>query len=92
MAMKREDSLVREIIERYGEVIDLRQSPYLIVEIIRRFGPEIGNSPVADCQPPGGPPPKKFDPDDVMQQIRMRLAEIESLTASLRENMGRSSA
>lgn len=86
--MKSEDSLVREIVERYGETIDLRERPYLIVEIIRQFGPRVDGSPVADCLPPGGPPPR-FDPEEVMAQIRQRLAEVERLTVALREMVAR---
>lgn len=89
MAMKQDDRIVRDVIERYGDTIELRETPYVIIEILRQFGPEIGSSPAADCLPPGGPP-KAFDPDEIMQQIRAHLAEIERLTGLLHSARNRS--
>ena len=37
MAMSKDEKIVKEIVKRYGETLDLRGSPYVIVEIIRQF-------------------------------------------------------
>lgn len=85
MATRKEDKFIKEIIKRYGETLDLKSSPYLIVEIIRNYGPMIDDGEVAaSCLPPGGPP-KMFDPSEVMREIKTRFAEIERLSAALQE-------
>ena len=83
MAKTKDDKLVLEIIERYGETIDLKRSPYLIVEIIRQYGPKFNGGIAAECLPPGGPPPKIFDPDDMMREISRKLKEVEQLSKAL---------
>jgi hypothetical protein len=87
MATRKEDKLIKEIIKRYGETLDLKSSPYLIMEIIRTYGPLIDDGVVAaSCLPPGGPP-KLFDPAEVMREIKTRFAEIERLSAALQEHL-----
>jgi hypothetical protein len=36
--MTEEEKVIKEIIERYGEEINMKKTPYIIVEIIRNFG------------------------------------------------------
>ena len=55
--MSEEEKVIKEIIDRYGEEINLRKSPYVVVEIIRMYGPRLaGGGVAAECLPPGGPP------------------------------------
>lgn len=54
--MSEEEKVISEIIERYGEEINLRRSPYIIVEIIRTYHGRLGPGLGAECLPPGGPP------------------------------------
>ena len=83
MTRTKDDKIVLEIIERYGETINLKRAPYLIVEIIRQYAPKLDGGIAADCLPPGGPPPKIFDPDDIMREISIKLKEIEHLSKAL---------
>jgi len=83
MAKGKDDKIVLEIIKRYGPTLDLKESPYLIVEIIRQFGSKLGGL-AETCQPPGGtPPPRPKTPEEIMLEIKARLAEIETLSVSL---------
>jgi hypothetical protein len=85
------DGIVREIVERYGDTLDLRSSPYLIVEIIQQYGPQIAGNPAAECQPPAGPPPRGgLDPDDLMRDLRAALVEVERLATGLHQSLPRS--
>ncbi len=53
-----DEKVIKDIIRKYGEVIDLKETPYLVVEIIRNFGGRIqGLSPDGGL-PPGGVPPE----------------------------------
>jgi len=84
MAKSKDDKLVTEIIERYGATIDLKESPYLIVEIIRQYGPRLSDGVAAECLPPGGPP-KVFDPSEVMRDLKANLKEVERLSKLLHD-------
>ena len=79
MAARKDAKVVKEIIKRYGNVLDLKSSPYLIVEIIRQYGSQLDITAVADCLPPGGPPPKKFDPGQLARELKARLADVSRL-------------
>jgi hypothetical protein len=50
---KQDDKVVRQIIKRHGEVINLRENPAVIIEIIRQFGRVFDE----DGGLPGGVPP-----------------------------------
>ncbi len=51
-------NVIKEVITRYGEVIDLRKTPYLILEILRTYGGGIFNTPDAGVSVAGvGTPP-----------------------------------
>jgi hypothetical protein len=55
-----DEELIKEIVTRYGEVIDLGKKPYLIVEILRTHGKGVADIPdggvsVAGVGSPPGP-------------------------------------
>jgi hypothetical protein len=54
--MKKEEKIIKDIISKYGSKIDLNKTPYVIIEIIRQFGPGLPPGSRMACQPPGGPP------------------------------------
>lgn len=83
MPTKKDEKVVKEIIKRYGSTLDLKSSPYLIVEIIRQYGGRIGGPAAADCLPPGGPPPKKFDPLQLARELHARLTDASRLSMML---------
>lgn len=82
MPKGKDDKIVKEIIARYGTSIDLKGSPYLIVEIIRQYGPMVDGGLAASCLPPGGPP-KVFDPAEVILELRSKLGEVDRLSSAL---------
>ncbi|HKO52456.1 MAG TPA: hypothetical protein VJV79_32335 [Polyangiaceae bacterium] len=92
MATKKEDRVVKDIIKRYGAELNLKTSPYLIVEIIRQFAPRLGGGLTATCLPPGGPPPRKFDPRELIGELRLRVAEVERLAITLEKTLKRKPA
>jgi hypothetical protein len=87
VSAKNDEKVAKEIIKRYGATLDLKSSPYLIVEIIRQYGGKIASRPEADCQPPGGPPPKKFDPSQLARELNARLADVSRLSSMLEKAM-----
>lgn len=85
MAKRKDAHIVKEIIARYGSTIDLKESPYLVLEIIRQYASRIDpGGTVASCQPPGGPP-KPFDPAEVILELKTRLAEVDRLASVLQK-------
>jgi hypothetical protein len=79
--MSKDDKIVKDIIKRYGETLDLKSSPYVIVEIIRQYGPKLGGV-AASCQPPGGPP-KVLDPSHIIKELKAKAAELIRLSGIL---------
>ena len=47
------ERIIDQIVERHGEVINVRQDPGVLIDIIRRFGPIVAD----DGGLPGGVPP-----------------------------------
>jgi hypothetical protein len=82
----RDNKVIKEIIQHYGETLDLKSSPYLIVEIIRRYSPRLDGSIAASCQPPGGPP-KVLDPSDIIRELKVKVAEVNRLSALLEKTL-----
>jgi hypothetical protein len=57
---QKDEQIIKDVITRYGDVIDLRTKPYLILEIIRNFAGGLVNVPdggvsVAGVGTPPGP-------------------------------------
>ena len=52
--VKKEEKIITQIIERYGDLIDLKKMPYAIIEILRKFGKDISEDNGNPC---GGTPP-----------------------------------
>jgi len=90
---KLQEKAIDEIIKRYGNTIDLKKSPYLIVEIVQQFQELLGEGRVAACAPPGGPPDLKVaecappggppDRDDFVVLIDRTLREISQLSTAI---------
>lgn len=54
-----DEALIKDVRARYGDVIDLRQKPFVLIEILRNFGggelftPDAGVSVAGVGSPPG---------------------------------------
>ena len=56
-ARERELAVVNEIAKRFGNVIDLKKHPFVMVEILRQFGHELDNGGGGG---PQAPPPSSI--------------------------------
>jgi hypothetical protein len=69
--MTDEAKLVKRIIKRYGEVINLKDNPSAIVDIIRQFGLGADEPGTPDGGlPPGGTPPPPPGPTSFIGGVR----------------------
>lgn len=84
--MTKDEKVVKEIIARFGDTLNLKKTPHVILEIIRQFGPQVGQNPAAECLPPGGPP-KLQDPEELVKLLKARLSELTKLSASLQKSI-----
>lgn len=84
----KDEKVIKEIIARYGEILNLKKSPYVITEIIRQFGARLGGGPQMECQPPGGPP-SVVGPFEIIKQLKAKSAEVTKLSISLQRVMGK---
>ena len=85
--MADEKRIIREIRRQFGDVIDLRQSPSVVIDIIRRFRFEIdrdGGSPPGGTPPPG---PTSFQGpitnEDLMKEVLKLSRQISQLRKQL---------
>jgi len=62
---KQHEKIVRDVVKKYGYIIDLKKSPFLIIEILRRFGP-IFDDPDGGVLPGGVPPPPSPPPPSIV--------------------------
>jgi hypothetical protein len=84
--VKQDEKVIKEIITRYGENLNLKKNPYIILEILRQYGPRIGGGIGADCAPPGGPP-RNFDPSELVKELTLRVADLSKLATNLQKAM-----
>lgn len=74
--MLSDDEIIKDVITRYGEVIDLGKTPYLIVEILRTHGSGIidvpdGGVSVAGVGSPPGPSGTINEPGNVVDNVQL---------------------
>jgi hypothetical protein len=75
--MTKQEKVIKEVIARYGETINLKKAPYVLIEIIRQYGGVGGGIRSADCAPPGGPP-------DILEEIARISAELSQISTALK--------
>lgn len=86
--VKLQEKAIDEIIERFGDTIDLKKSPYLIIEIVQQFQELLKGAKVAECLPPGGPPKRGDDVillGDILREIAQLSASINLLHVKIDE-------
>jgi hypothetical protein len=86
-----EDKIVREVIKKYGETINLKETPYLLIEILRGYGRLFDDGGDGGLPPGGTPPPppptgpdlRRVDATMLMQEILNLKREIKALPARI---------
>lgn len=85
-----QERIINEVISRYGSKIDLKKTPYAIIEILRQYG---RNFPMSNDNPCGGTPPVPAPPppgpgsiifltnEDLMREIK-KLSKMVSQLAN----------
>ncbi|MFZ1136975.1 MAG: hypothetical protein WAN69_18645 [Candidatus Korobacteraceae bacterium] len=95
--MTKQEKLIQEVIARYGETINLKKTPYVLIEIIGRYGGagfggvRAGCAPPggtggrirADCAPPGGPP-DIYDEAILIAEIARISSELSRISTALK--------
>ena len=93
--MARDETIVKQIIRRYGKVIDLEKQPELIIDIIRQFGPQLDDDGgLPGGVPPSPPPgPTSFQPGDptireVLKEVLKVSREVTKIRKQLEQQFG----
>lgn len=89
--MTKEDKIVKQIAQRYGDSIDLKKTPQVMIEIIRQFGPSLTGGIQAACAPPGGPP-KKLSEVSLAAQLVQHSADLSRTSKALAKMLRQRSA
>jgi hypothetical protein len=86
-----EDKIVREVIREYGDMINLRETPYVLIEILRSYGRLFDDGGDGGLPPGGTPPPppptgpdlRRIDMAMLMQEILKLGREIKALPSKI---------
>jgi hypothetical protein len=84
--MNKQEKTIKEIISRFGDKIDLRKTPHVILEIISQFHSGVDPVNRMICQPPGGPPKTGSEVilvEDLMREIQSLSSQIKQLHAKV---------
>lgn len=83
---KQEEKIVREAIKNFGPVINLKETPYVLIELLRKFGPAL--KPDGGLPPGGvgvgGPAVRQIGNQEIMKEILKLSREVNSLKATLK--------
>ena len=76
-----EEQIVKAVIKKYGPVINLKETPYILTEILRdhgaRFSPDGGLPPGGVA--PGGPAARKIDNTVILREVLKLGRELRAL-------------
>lgn len=83
---KKHDKIVKEIVAKYGSVIDLQKSPQVIVEIVRKYGSVFNDdgtggvspSSIAVAGPPSGE--VQVQNNDLLREILTLKKQLKALS------------
>lgn len=86
-----EDKIVRGVIRKYGDTINLKETPYVLIEILRSYGRLFddggdGGSPPGGTPPPPpptGPDMRRIDMAMLMQEILKLSRQVKTLSAKI---------
>jgi hypothetical protein len=81
-----DEQIVKQIIKKYGNTIDLKQNPFIMTEILRDFRSQL--EPGDGGLPPGGvgpvgPASRKVDNAMVLQEILKLSRDVASIKQKL---------
>lgn len=83
-----EDKFIERIISEYGPVIDLREKPDAIIEIIRKFH-DLAAIPDGGLPPGGVGPPTSVQGDEITNAELMRkLLDIQRTVSKIQKGLG----
>lgn len=88
--MAQDEKIVRQIIKRHGEVINLRENPAVIIEIIRKFGrvaEDDGGLPggVPPSPPPG---PSSFQAGISNENLMKEILKLQKAVSQITKQLG----
>jgi len=85
-----EDKIVRDVIKKYGQTIDLKESPYVLIEILRVYG-SLFQDEDGGLPPGGAPTPPPPGPEGRRIDTALLLAEIQKLSRHIQALQGKRS-
>lgn len=92
--MARDSTIVKQIIRRFGKVIDLEERPDVIIDIIRQFGPQLDDDGgLPGGVPPSPPGPTSMQPGDptireVLKEVLKISRELTKMRKQLEKQLG----
>ena len=84
------NKIIKQIIKRHGDVINLKQSPQTIIDIIRTFGPILeddGGLP-GGVPPPPPPGPSSFQISVTLDEVMREILKLSRSVTQIRQQLG----
>jgi hypothetical protein len=82
-----EDKIVRDVIKKYGEIVNLKETPYVLIEILRSYGRLLDDDGDGGLPPGGtpltGPEERRIDTVLLMQEILKLRREIKAISSKM---------
>jgi hypothetical protein len=84
-----EEKFIERVIDEYGPVIDLRENPQAIIEIIRKFH-DLAASPNGGLPPGGvGPPTSVQSDEQTNAEILRKLLDIQRTVSKIQKDLSK---
>jgi hypothetical protein len=82
-----EDKIVQEVVKKYGDQINLKETPYVLTEILRTYGklfddPD-GGLPPGGTPPPTGPASRRVENAELLTEILKVGRQVKALQAKI---------
>ena len=86
----KEEALVKAIIKRHGEVINLKDDPSVMIEILRRFSLTLDDGGAPGGAPPAPPPgPTSHQGEVSNEELMKEVLKLSRSIAQLKKQLAR---
>ena len=84
---KQDQKIIRDVIKRFGPIINLEETPFVLTEILRNFGPTLMS--IDGGLPPGGigvggPAVREISNSAILKEVLKLSREVSALKAALK--------
>ncbi len=86
LTRKEQEKIIKEVVKRYGNIINLKETPFVLIEILRDFKnrlPDDGGAPPGGAPTPPGPAAQQVENTEILQAILKLTKEVVAIKKQL---------